>query len=81
MIFCTIELRYSSETKASKGVNIHLLLSSDDLSTLRRSSASYQSYLSGLPTTRFNVPRTIFGASGALMTHPLGMTRPLFGLA
>jgi hypothetical protein len=30
MIFCNIELRYSIETKASKGINIHLLVSPDD---------------------------------------------------
>jgi hypothetical protein len=30
MLFCNIELRYSIETKASKGINIHLLISPDD---------------------------------------------------
>ena len=30
MLFCNIELRLSIETKASKGVNIHLLVSPDD---------------------------------------------------
>jgi energy-coupling factor transporter ATP-binding protein EcfA2 len=30
MLFCNIELRYSIETKASKGINIHLLVSPDD---------------------------------------------------
>ena len=30
LMFCNIELRYSIETKASKGINIHLLVSPDD---------------------------------------------------
>lgn len=44
MLFCNVELRLSIETKASKGINIHLLVSPDD----RRHVAEIRRFLSKL---------------------------------